>query len=82
MKKGKTWVYLGETFRNAYQRGREHSKEIWEANPTHPLVIHMVEEHGEEVQPILMRCLSAHLTAMDRQVQISLNIVQETRKQG
>ena len=29
-----------------------------------------------------MRMLSSHLTAMDRQVQESLNICHETRKQG
>ena len=60
----------------------EHAREVREAVPSHPLVIHCVEEHGGEIQPILMRKLSAHLTPMDRQIQESLNIVQETRKEG
>ena len=81
-KEGKRRVYLGETSRSACQRGREHFKEIQEATPTHPLVIHNVEEHGGETQPVLMRSLSAHLMTMDRQVKESLNIIQETRKAG
>ena len=50
-KAGVRRVYLGETSRSTYQRGREHHKEIQEATPTHPLVIHNVEEHGGEPQP-------------------------------
>ena len=81
-KAGVRRVYLGETSRSAYQRGREHQKEIQEITPTHPLVVHNVEEHGGETQPVLMRSLSAHLSAMDRQVQESLNIIQESKKAG
>ena len=51
-------------------------------SPTHPLVIHWQEEYGSEAQPILMRGLSTHLTAVDRQIQESLNIILETRKPG
>ena len=46
------------------------------------MVIHCIEEHGGDVQPILMRTLSTHLTAMDRQVQESLNILEEARRDG
>ena len=41
-----------------------------------------MEEHDGDIQPILMRTLSAHLTPMDRQVQESLNIIEETKKEG
>ena len=75
-------MYLGETSRSSYQRGREHLKEIQEATPTHPLVIHNIEEHGGETQEILMRTLTTHLSAMERQVQESLNIIQESKKPG
>ena len=61
-------IYYGETSRSTYQRGVEHTREVREAVPSHPLVIHCVEEHGGEIQPILMRKLSAHLTPMDRQI--------------
>ena len=81
-KEGRRRIYLGETSRSPYQRGTEHAKEVKEAVPSHPLVIHCLEEHGGTIQPILMRTLSAHLTPMDRQVQESLNIIQEMRKEG
>ena len=46
------------------------------------MIIHCIEEHGGKVQPTLMKILSIHLTAMDRQVQESLNILEEARKAG
>ena len=81
-RQGRRRIYLGETFRSPYQRGAEHAKEVREAVPSHPLVIHCLEEHGGDIQPILMKTLPAHLTPMDRQIQESLNIVQEMRKEG
>ena len=75
-------VYLGETSRSCYQRGKEHSKEIREGIATHPMVVHAAEEHEGEVQPVLMRILSSHLTPMDRQIQESLNIIEESRIPG
>ena len=41
-----------------------------------------MEEHEGLTQPILMRTLSAHITPMDRQIQESLNIILETKKEG
>ena len=79
---GKRRIYFGETSRSPYQRGSEHQKEVREGVSTHPLVIHSMEEHEGVTQPILMRTLSAHLTPMDRQIQESLNIILETRKEG
>ena len=48
----------------------------------HPLVIHCIEDHGGEIQPILMRTLSAHLTPMERKIEEPMNIMEESRKQG
>ena len=81
-KEGKRRIYFGETSRSPYQRGSEHQKEVREGILTHPLVIHSIEEHEGITQPILMRTLSAHLTPMDRQIQESLNIILETKKEG
>ena len=81
-KEGVRRAYLGETSRSSYQRGREHIKKILKGMATHPMIIHSLEEHGGEAQPVLMRTLYSHLTAMDRQVQEYLNILQEARKQG
>ena len=41
-----------------------------------------MEEHEGITQPILRRTLSAHLTPMDRQIQESMNIILDTRKEG
>ena len=46
---------------------------------THPLVLHFREEHQEETQPVLMRVLSRHLTALERQVTESLNIIKASK---
>ena len=43
---GRRRLYLGETSRSPYQRGAEHEKEVREGVPSHPLVIHCMEEHG------------------------------------
>ena len=50
-------------------------REVEQGTATHPLVLHFREEHQEERQPILMRVLSRHMTALDRQVTESLNII-------
>ena len=81
-KAGTRRIYMGETSRSTYQRGKEHTKEIQDRTATHPFVMHCVEEHGGQIQPVLMRNLSTHLTPMDRQVQESLNIIREARKPG
>ena len=71
--------YYGETSRSPYQRGKEHLREVQQGVATHPLVLHFREEHQEESQPILMRVLSRHLTALERQVTESLNIIKASK---
>ena len=78
-KAGKSRRYNGETGRSPYQRGAEHLREVELGVASHPLVLHFREEHQEERQPILMRVLSRHLTALDRQVTESLNIIRASR---
>ena len=63
-KAGTARRYFGETSRSPYQRGREHLREVEQGVATHPLVLHFKEEHQEKSQPILMRILSRHLTAL------------------
>ena len=46
-------VYLGETSRSSYQRAKEHQKYIKEMASDHPLVIHCLEDHEGEFQPVL-----------------------------
>ena len=81
-REGRRRVYLGETSRSTYQRGLEHWKEVREGVTTHPLVVHATEEHEGILQEVLFRTLSYHMTPMDRQIQESVNILQEMEKEG
>ena len=65
---GKGKVYVGETSRSPYQRGREHHKEVAEAKKTHTMVLHFQEFHQGQTQQVLMRTMVETRTALDRQV--------------
>ena len=60
----------------------EHYKEVEEGVSTHPMVIHCWEEHGGWTQAMLMRIVSKHLTALDRQTTESINILEASKKPG
>ena len=60
----------------------EHWKEIKEGASSHPLVVHYIEEHGGSIQEALMRTLSGNIVSLDRQIQESVNILEEMRKEG
>ena len=57
-------------------------KEIRDSNVAHSLVIHFHEEHEGEEQKILLRVLSLHRSAMERQVAESVWIEEEMGKGG
>ena len=57
-KKGIKRMYVGESSRSPYQRGVEHLKEVREGVLDHPMVQHFWDEHGGQVQGIMMRVLS------------------------
>ena len=59
----------------------DHRREI-EDGWQHPLVIHFCEEHRGRKQDILLRVLSSHLTALDRQTTESVNIIQAGMNPG
>ena len=71
-------IYHGETRRSGYQRAQEHLREIKAGVPTHPLVIHFLEEHQGRPQETLFRITSKHQTPLDRQVVESVNIEEAT----
>ena len=75
-KEGTKRIYYGETSRSPYQRGIEHFREVREGFISHPMTVHFWEEHAGVKQEVLMRVLSRHLTALDRQVQESVNILE------
>ena len=57
-KKGTKRIYIGESSRSAYQRGKEHLKDVREGVLDHPMVQHFWEEHGGKQQEVMMRVLS------------------------
>ena len=73
-KGGKKFMYIGETSRSAYQRGREHQEEVDLAKKSHPLVIHFQECHQGQQQQLLMRTVKVARTALERQVWESVHI--------
>ena len=54
----------------------EHLREVKEGVISHPIVLHFREEHARRRQQVLMRVVSRHLTALDRQVAESVNILE------
>ena len=46
--KGKTFKYIGESSRSAYQRGKEHWADIEASKKTHPLTLHNDDFHEGE----------------------------------
>ena len=67
-------MYIGETSRAPYQRGKEHYKEVNNGKKTHPLCVHFREKHGGERQRVVMRILATPKTAMARQIWESVQI--------
>ena len=67
-------MYIGESSRSPYQRGREHLREVKERVLDHPMVQHLWKEHHGVEQEIMMRVLSKHIKALERQVNESVLI--------
>lgn len=65
---GRKEVYIGETSRSSYQRGREHQAEIEDRKATHPMVQNFQEIHRDQNQDILMQTIHLPRTALERQV--------------
>ena len=42
--------YVGQTSRNGYTRGREHTEDIIKKNKESPFVVHSEEKHGERAR--------------------------------
>ena len=79
---GSTFKYIGESSRSAYQRGKEHIKEIIGGKKTHPMVEHFGDCHQGQTQEVLFRTFSNFQTALARQVWESIEIDQTTLKLG
>ena len=71
---GKRRIYWGESARSAFQRGREHSRDIGSGLKNHPLVIRFEEEHDGVAQDYLFRIISKHYSPLERQITESVLI--------
>ena len=65
------YVYIGESGRNGYSRGREHLADLAKKSENSVLYRHIKEEHSgvnSDRPKFKMTILSTHKTALDRQV--------------
>ena len=69
-------VYFGETSRNAYTRGCEHTRSLDRGREDSVLYKHIIEQHrnSADTPQFNMRVISKHPTALDRQIAESVRI--------
>ena len=71
---GKDVVYIGETGRNAFIRGKEHDNDLRLGDKKNGLVRHMFEEHLGEDSKFKMAVLTKHRGCLTRQVEEAVRI--------
>ena len=81
---GCKYVYIGESARNAYSRGREHLRGMSKRDPESVFVEHIVNEHNsdfgeDECCGFRMNVMESHKTAMDRQITEAVKIDMKER---
>ena len=68
-------VYIGETSRSLFERGREHWKAFHEKRENSHILKHHILHHGGEGEPKFhLRPLSFHKTALNRQLSEAVKI--------
>ena len=67
-------VYEGESSRNGYTRGNEHTEAIRKKNMTNALAKHTKEYHGGHEVQFDMSVTSVHKDPLSRQIQEGVNI--------
>lgn len=74
---GKKALYIGESGRSAYARGKDHLKAIEnpQSNTHNAFVKHMAEEHGEEEAKFRMDIIKAFDKPLERQVREGVEIM-------
>ena len=71
---GKKYMYIGETSRSPYQRGKEHENDVEGGKKNHPMTIHFKEKHQGRRQRIIMRVIATPKTSLARQIWESVKI--------
>ena len=72
----KTYRYIGETSRSAYERAREHLRDLREMDTGSHLLKHIIQKHMENPKEVefRMKILSNHYTAFSRQISEAVKI--------
>ena len=75
------YVYIGETSRNAYTRGCEHTNSLEKKKEDSVLHRHITEQHPNytDTPQFSMKVVSRHPTALDRQTAESVKIANSSR---
>ena len=77
------YVYIGETNRTAYERGREHMEDLMRLDSGSHLLKHLVNAHPglkPSEMKIGMRVVGQHRTALERQVGEAVKILNAQKK--
>ena len=72
----KTYRYIGETSRSAYERAGEHLADLEDLNPGSNLLKHVIKHHiiNPDQVEFRMKILTTHFTAFDRQITEAVKI--------
>ena len=66
----KTYKYIGESSRSAYERGLEHLKDVKNLDSGSHMLKHIIRHHLKESEPteFRMKVISSHYSAFNRQI--------------
>ena len=83
-KKASRYIYVGETNRSAFERGREHVNDIEGCKPSSHMLRHLLQVHEDEEESwkgirFGMRILKSTRSAFERQIAECFNT---TKKEG
>ena len=72
----KTYRYIGENSRSAYERAGEHLADLEDLNPGSYLLKHVIKHHiiNPDQVEFRMKILTTHFTAFDRQITEAVKI--------
>ena len=69
-------IYFGETSKNAFTRGKQHTQQLQNKDKHSVLNRHLQQDHREqtEIPEFKMKVLKSHRSALDRQITEAIKI--------
>ena len=69
-------IYIGETSKNAFTRGKQHTQQLQNKDKHSVLNRHLQQDHREqtEIPEFKMKVLKSHRSALDRQITEAIKI--------